>query len=157
MDIEIVDDEMPAGDQRKLMEQRLDMLQKILFGPRRFGGGQQDLPRSDIATEDERLGTMPEVLKLTPFHLPRLQRQPRVFAFQRLHTGQFVAGDDAFAWLAQPFRLAVERIEIVHFLIKIRFVGRREPIAEQVRLEIPFFLKASPHAAVRSAPQSPGL
>ena len=34
---------------------------------------------------------MPDVLKLPPFHLPRRQGQPRMFALQGLYSGQLIS------------------------------------------------------------------
>ena len=94
---------------------------------------------------------MPFVLELLAFHFPWLHGQVGVLAFQRLDAGQFISADHLVSLCDQVWRLLIHLVDVGHFLVKvfIRFFGR-QPTADQMRLEMSIFLKASPHDEVKS-------
>ena len=137
MGVEVVHHEMPAGRLRVAGKRACDMRGEIrlraAWPARRF----PNLARDHIPIEDERLCAMPEVLELAPPYLPRCHRQVGMHPFQGLHARQLIGADHPFA-VRRPRRCrAIERTNICHLGGKRRIVARREPIADQVRLEIP--------------------
>jgi hypothetical protein len=74
VNIQIVDDEMPAGDTRIAGNNGLHMRQEIGFRARRSHMGCQHMATRYITTDDKRQGSMPDIFKLTPFDLPWLHR-----------------------------------------------------------------------------------
>lgn len=60
-----------------------------------------DLAGDDIPTENKRAGAMPDVLKFAPLHFSGRQRQARMFAFQGLHSSQFISTHRVFSLFRQ--------------------------------------------------------
>jgi hypothetical protein len=76
-----------------------------------------------------------------------------MFAFQGLHAGQFVGGEHPFALRRQVGRLAIQFVDVGDLGIELLVTCGCEPVADQVWLKIPLFLKAEPHVVVISAPR----
>jgi len=72
--------------------------------------------------------------------LPRWgQRQTRVFAFQSLHSSQFIGAHHLLALMCQNGRLPVHCGYVFHFGLKVLIFTTSQPIAHQVRFEAPLF------------------
>jgi hypothetical protein len=156
MGIEIITDVVPFADGRFGADTALNMREKILFGARRLSGNGGNLPRSDVEIEGEGQRTVADVFELPAFDLARLHGQPGVFPFQGLHAGHLIQTLDAFTLFGQGWRLAIERIDVINFVLKFGIMLRGEPIAVQMRLDLGIFLKVSPRGAERSFRQCLG-
>ena len=108
-----------------------------------------NLPRDNIKIEHESECAVPDIFKLTPLHFTWQHRQIRMFAFQCLNARHFIHTFNALALFGQFRSLFVQPVDIADFVIKIGFIGRCQPITIQMRLDISFFLKASPHVEER--------
>jgi hypothetical protein len=78
------------------------------------------------------------VLKFTPFDLAWSQRQTKVFAFEGLDPRQLIGTHGHFSLLGSYACLFIDLTERFDLLFAPRIVGRGQPIADQMRLEIPF-------------------
>lgn len=145
MDVEIVDNEMPLAGGWIIGHRALDMGGEVLFRPRWATGRVQDSSCGDLEVDDETLRAMALILELLMLDLPPGHRQSGALALQGLHPAQFISGQDSLPLLGQNWRLAVQGVDILHFLVEA-FIGHGiQPIAHQMRFEIAVFLKASPH------------
>src|SRR5512135_3296585 len=97
MDVEVVTDEMPAGDLRISSYDRLHVGQKIFLRTRGSGMGSHQLSRHHVTTKNESTCAVARVLKLASLHFSRSQRQSWVLALQSLHPGQLIRADRPFA------------------------------------------------------------
>jgi hypothetical protein len=154
VDIETVRDEMPLADGGFGFHRALDVRDEVDFVA---GIPIGDLPNpasGNMEVDHKGLRAMSFVLELLAFHSPRLHGQVWMLAFQRLAAGQFIGADHLVSLGDQVRRLPVKLVEVGHLLIEvlIRFFGR-QPTADQMRLEMRIFLKASPHAEAKSVPQ----
>ena len=82
---------------------------------------------------------MPDIFELTAQDMARLHRQVRMFALERLHPSQFIRADGAFSCLGPLGGRRVEPTPLDNFLVALGIGDGREPIAEAMRLEPPFF------------------
>ena len=82
---------------------------------------------------------MPDIFELTAQDMACLHGQVRMFALQRLHPGQLIRADSAFSSLGPVGSRRVELTPLDNFLVAPRIWDGREPVAEAVRLEPPFF------------------
>lgn len=105
----------------------------------RTTSGRDDLAGRHIPADNKRPGAVANRLKLTTLHLPRCQRQARVFALQGLHPGQFIRAHHPFACGRQCGRLVVQGADILYFGVKLRVRCRGQPIPDQVGLQSVFF------------------
>jgi hypothetical protein len=78
-----------------------------------------NLTARHITRDNERTSAMSDVLKLSAFHLAWGQRQARVFAFQSLHSSQFIGAHHLLALLCQNWGLSVKAAYVSNFLIKV--------------------------------------
>lgn len=101
MGVQPVADDVPPLDLWCRLNQGLDMGEKIGFGAGRAASWGQDLAGDDIPTENKRAGAMPDVLKFAPLHFSGRQRQARMFAFQGLHSSQFISTHRVFSLFRQ--------------------------------------------------------
>lgn len=62
------------------------------------------------------------------FDLARPQRQSRLSPLQRLHPGQFIDANYLCSLLGQVRHLAIQGIDVQHFLIQLIVEGRRQPV-----------------------------
>ena len=81
MDIEVVTDNVPAGDQRIGGDDRLHMGQEILLRTRRAAKRGQQLSRDYIPGQNEATGSMTLVLEFASLHMTWCQRETGMFAF----------------------------------------------------------------------------
>ena len=139
VDVEVVDDEVPAaarrGRSRRVRWMWATKSASVRVGP--CGRG-DDLAGDDVAVEDEGAGAVADVLELAPLDLARGQRQAGVLALQGLHAGQLVGADHPLARAppapAPPGRARRRRPTFA----SNSGVGRRgQPVADAVRLESP--------------------
>jgi hypothetical protein len=82
---------------------------------------------------------MPEVLKLPPLHLPRGQRQTRMFALQGLYPGQLISAHHPFSGLGQGGSISVQVADVSDFGVKVLVLWGCQPIAHQMGLQVPLF------------------
>src|SRR5947207_8494424 len=82
---------------------------------------------------------MPDIFELTAQDMARLHGQVRMFALQRLHPGQLIRADSAFSSLGPVGSRRVELTPLDNFLVALCIWDGREPVAEAVRLQPPFF------------------
>jgi len=73
-----------------------------------------------------------------------------MLAFQGLYTGQLIGRNRAFALGGQRRGLRIQPVDVRNLRIELLIGLGRQPVADQVRFEIPLFLKAGPHAGVKS-------
>src|ERR1051326_453421 len=115
------------------------MGQAIGLGTRWSAKRCHDLSRDDIAAKNEGAGAMADIFKLAPFDFAWKQRQTGMFAFEGLDPGQLIGTDRSFSLLSQARSLFIQRTHGFDRFLPLRILRRRQPIADQVRLEIPFF------------------
>ena len=140
MDVQIVHHQVPASRRWVSGDHSLDMGQEIRLGPPLSTRRRDDPAAYYVPTEDERGCPMADVLELAPLDLARRQRQIRVLAFQGLHARQFVRAYDPFASRRQRRRgLLIDLTDIGDFGVEpiIALIRRRQPVADQMRFEIP--------------------
>ena len=82
---------------------------------------------------------MANVFKLLALYEARAHRQGWMFAFQGLDTCHFIGAHHAFAFLSQFWRLFVQAVDVVDFLVKVLILGSIQPIAYLMRFETTFF------------------
>src|ERR687885_1896116 len=138
MDVQIVHHKPPARRCRVTLDHLLHMRDEIRFRPRWPQERGNNLARHHVATQDTRTGAMPDVLKFAALDLARCQRQARMLALQRLHPGQFIRAHRAFALLRACGCLTIDRTDGADCLRQVLLRGRGQPVAAQMRLEIPF-------------------
>ena len=149
MDIEIVHYKMPADNQRLSLDGAFDMVEKIYLVSRATMGNRANLPTGDIQVHDERLHAVPDVLKFLVLYSAWSHRQRGMLAFQGLHATQFIRAHHPFTFLDQLWCLVVHPIDVFNLLVELLIINIRQPIADQVRLEVAFFLTASPRVWAR--------
>ena len=149
MDVEIVHHKMPADNQRLCLDGAFDMVEKIHLVSRATMGNRTNLPTGDIEVHDERLRTVPDVFKFLVLYSAWPHRQRGMLAFQGLHATQFIRAHHPFTFLDQLWCLVVHPIDVFNLLVELLIINIRQPIADQVRLEVAFFLKAAPHVWAR--------
>src|SRR5947209_10122334 len=115
------------------------MSQKICLGPRRSSVWGHQLSAGDIPTQDEGACAMTEIFKFASLHFSRSQRQSRMFALQGLDACQFISTYRPFALLSPLGGLVIELTDGYDGFFAMRISRWREPIADQMRLEIPLF------------------
>src|SRR2546429_2240540 len=139
MDVEVVTDKMPTGGLGIGGHHRLDMGQKICLGPRGASIRSHDLSCYHISTDNEGACAMANILEFASLHFPWSQRQSRMFALKGLHTGQFIRAHCAFSLFGQLWSLPIDLTDHRNGCFSLRISRRGQPIADQMRLEIPFF------------------
>ena len=149
MDVEIVHHKMPADNQRLCLDGAFDMVEKIHLVSRATMGNRTNLPTGDIEVHDERLRTVPDVFKFLVLYSAWPHRQRGMLAFQGLHPTQFIRAHYSFTFLDQLWCLVIHPIDVFNLLVELLIINIRQPIADQVRLEVAFFLKASLRVWVR--------
>jgi len=93
-----------------------------------------DLTAGHIERGDQRLGAVADVFKLAPFDLPRLQRQPRRRALQRLNARHFIDRHCCFFLCGALARRRVRRTDVSRLFLFVWIGLRRQPIAHLLRL-----------------------
>src|SRR5947209_2385378 len=139
MDVEVVTDKMPTGHVGIGSHHRLDMDQKIGLGPRGSCIGSHYLSCDHISTDDEGARPMANVLKFASLHFSGSQRQSWVFAFQCLDSGQFIGAHRPFSLFDQVASLSIDLADLPNDFFAMRINWWGQPIADQMRFEIPFF------------------
>ena len=154
MDVEIVRDKMPLCGLWFGSDSALDVLQEILFGAGGAGGTGRQPSCDNVKIEQKCEGTMSNIFKFTPLHFAGQHGQIGMFAFQRLDPGHFIGTFNALPLFGKFRGLFVQLVDIADFVIKISFIGRREPVPAQMWLNDSLFLKAWPHGEEKCFPQS---
>src|SRR5437879_5963213 len=139
MDVEVITDKVPAGDLGIGGHDGLHVSEKIVFLPRRSGGGSQQLSRHHIPTENEGACAVARILKLAALHFSRSQRQAGMLALQGLHPGQFIGTHRPFASFHEFGSLPINPTDGLNGCFSLRINWRSQPVADQMRLEILFF------------------
>src|SRR5215210_809265 len=140
MGVQIVHHEVPAFGRRIGGEHSLQMGQEIRLGSSLSARRRDDLAAYYVPTENERGCPVADVLELALFELARRQGQIRVLAFQGLHARQFVRAYDPLASRRQRRRgLSVDFTDVGDLRVEpiIAFSRRPQPVADQMRFEIP--------------------
>src|SRR5271165_3279120 len=137
MNVEIVHNEMPASAWVR-GNHVVHMRQKVGFRAPGSAGGSQDLAAGDLPTENERTRPMPQIFKLTAFDFAGGQGQSRMQPFERLHPSQFIGTHHFDALLCQLGSSLVQRTNRLDFRVELFVLGGGQPIADTVRLQIPF-------------------
>src|SRR5258708_23035845 len=138
MRIQIVTDDVPSRGLWVCCYQRLQMRQEITFRAGRTTKRSQYLSRHDVAAENKGARSMTNVLKFSPFHFSWSERQPSVFPFQCLYSCQLISTDSVFSLLNSTRSFLIHATDLFHRFCSI-FVDRRsQPVANHVRIEIPF-------------------
>jgi hypothetical protein len=154
VDIEVVSDEVPFGHAGIGLDRALDVVHKVCLissGAIRCGANPAG---GDIQVDDECLSAVPDVLILAPFHFAGSHGQARLSALQSLNATQFIGAHGPLTLASQFRRLAIQAIDVFDLFIELLIGSWRQPIADQVRLEITLFLKAAPRAEERCDLQS---
>ena len=76
-----------------------------------------------------------------------------MFSFQCLDAGQFIIADYPLALSRQFGRLMIQLINVRVFGLKLIIIPGRQPVADQMRFEISFFLKDVRRDGPKSARQ----
>src|SRR6266567_1394152 len=139
MDVEIITDNMPTHSLLVGGNDRLDMCQKIFLRARGACIGSHNLSRHHITTDNEGAGAVAKVLKLASLHFSGGQRQSWMLALQCLDPGQFIRAHRPFALFGQRFRLPIDLADCPNGFFFLRIRRRGQPIADQMRFEIPLF------------------
>ncbi len=139
MDIQIVTDDVPALGLWVSRNHRLHMCQEIGLCPRGSTCGGQNLSGDDMAAEDERPGSMTDIFEFAPLDFAWSQGQSRMLALQGLHPGQLVGTDRLFALRGQTGCLLIQGTDRFHCFVPMFIDRRGQPVADQMRLEIPIF------------------
>lgn len=139
MDIEVITDDVPTGDQRISGDEGLDMGQKIFLGACGTTKGSHQLSCHDIATQDKATGSMTFIFELLSLHMTWCQGETGMLTFECLHASQLIGTDGTFTLPGQHRCLVIHRTYRSDGLVFLRVCWRREPVTDQVRLEIPFF------------------
>ena len=82
---------------------------------------------------------MADIFKFAPLDFAWNQRQTGMLAFERLYSSQLIGTDRSFSLLSQAGSLFIQRTHRFDRFLPLRILGRRQPVADQMRLEIPFF------------------
>jgi len=82
---------------------------------------------------------MTKVLKFAAFHFSRGQGQAWMFAFERLHSCKLICTHGAFSLCGYLRRLLIHLTGRDDGCLSLWVGWRSEPIADQMRLEAPFF------------------
>src|SRR6266566_7090343 len=138
MGVQIVADDMPAGGLWIGCDHRLDVGQKIGFGPSGATDWCQDLAGDDIPADNEGAGAMSDVFELPSLDFADSQRQSWVLALQSLYACQFVGTHHLLPLWRQSRCGLIQSTDGSHGLLLTRVGWRSQPIADQVRLETPF-------------------
>jgi hypothetical protein len=89
-----------------------------------------------------------------PFNLAGGQRQARMFALQRLHSGQFIVIDHPFSLLGQLRGLLIQAVDVADLFIPVSLIQVwRQPITNLMGLDVPLFLKDVRRVGPKSIPQ----
>src|SRR6266853_1301342 len=139
MRVQPVTDDMPATGLQIGGDHGLQMRQEIGFGASGSTGRSQDAACYDIAADDEGARAMPHILKFSPLDLAWSQRQARMLAFEGLHSRQLVGTHGLFSLLGSLRRLFIHGADGFDLPFALRIWGWRQPVPDQVWLEIPFF------------------
>jgi hypothetical protein len=139
MNVEIIENEVPALGRRLGGDHGLEMGQEISFSPGFTRQRCDQLTGHHVSTQDERSRAVANVLELTAFDFARGHGQSWMFPFQRLHPGQLICADGSLSLLMALGCSAVGLAHVSHFGVKVRIVRWRQPVADAVGLQIPFF------------------
>src|SRR5688572_29583700 len=80
---------------------------------------------------------MADILKFTALDLAWRERQIFLLAFQGLHTSHLIGRNHPFAAFGQGRRFTIHLTHVSDFGVKLLVRRRCQPIANQVRFEIP--------------------
>src|SRR5438105_2548854 len=115
------------------------MSQKICLSACGTTERSHDLSADDISTQDKGASPMPKIFKFAPFDFSRSQGQTWVFAFQGLDSRQFIGTHRAFSLFGSLWSLLIDLAGRHNGFLALRISRWGKPIADQMRLEIPFF------------------
>ena len=107
MNVEVITDDVPTGDQRISRYHRLEMGQEIFFGARGTTKGSHQLSCHDIATQDKATRSMTFILEFASLHMTWCQREVGMLAFERLYARQLIGTDGAFTLLSDHWGLLI--------------------------------------------------
>ena len=138
MDVEVVTDDVPARDRGIGGDDGLHMGQEIFFGARGTTKGGNKLSRHHVATENKATGAMTLVLEFPSLYMAWGQWESGMRACKRLHAGQLIGTQCALTLPGQRRCLAIHCTDRSDALVFLRVCWRREPVADQMRLQIPF-------------------
>ena len=119
--------------------------------------GAEDLAGGDIERRDQALGAMPDILELTPFDMPRLHRQGRGGALERLNAGHLVDRHGVHILFGGSPRRLVDGADVGALGVEFGVRLRRQPITAAMRLEVRIFLKSARRSHARYSGQCPGV
>ena len=126
-------------DQRVSGHDGLHMCQEIFLGTRGPAKGRYQLSRHDVTAQDKATRSMTLILEFASLHMARCQREPGMLTFYCLHAGQLVGTHRALALLGQARRLPIHCTDGPDGFLALRILRWCEPVADQMRFEIPFF------------------
>jgi hypothetical protein len=139
MDVEVIRHDVPAGGGGIGGDGALDVGPEVRLGAGGTVGRRDDLAGHDIPIEDEAPGAMAEILELASLHHAGSQRQVGGDALQSLHPRHLIGAHHPLPLLGQLGRLPVQVADVLHLLVEILLVGRRQPIADEMGFEVPLF------------------
>jgi len=152
MDVKIVGDKMPTDDRQIGLDRTPNVIDKVFLGSCVAIGIPFDAASGYVEVDHEALGAVAHILELLPFNLTRRHAQGRVFALQGLYAAQLIDADHLLTLFRQFWRLPIQCVDVLYFLIKLLIEYRRQPVSDQMRFEIALFLKASPRVGARWYP-----
>ena len=126
------------------------MRQEIGFRTRGSTRGYQDFAGDDIAADNKGADAMADVLKFAPLDFARCQVQSCMPTFQGLDPSQLVRTHRLFSLLRQLGSLLVHHAERSYGFLPLLIHRRSQPIADQMRLEVPFLVVVHMRMVIRS-------
>ncbi len=137
--MQVVRDDMPPFCFPICCHDRLHVGQEILVCARRTTTRRDHFSDNNITAEDKSTCAMTNILEFSSFHFARCQRQFGMFALQCLDSGEFIGTDRALPLLRSLGSLRIDCTNLFDGLFPLFILRRRQPIADEARLEIPFF------------------
>jgi hypothetical protein len=111
------------------------MRQEVGLGPGRADGRGDDLAADDIAREDERAGTVADVLELASFDLAGHEREPGMLPLQGLDPSHLVGTHGSLALLGTAQRLVVDHIDLGDLRTQLLIGRRGQPVPDEMGFE----------------------
>lgn len=129
----------------------LDVLGEIHLGAGITDGWIENLSRSHLKIGNERLCSVSNILKFSPFFDAGFNRFRWVESFQCLDAGHLIRTDDMGSLLMQGNSPSISFANRVYLSIEtlVLFIFGIEPITGPVRLKVCFFLKSAPPIGAR--------
>ena len=150
--VQIIRDDMPTAYFRCAGDKRLEILRKVFFRAR-FANMTKDLAAGHVESGNQRLRAMADIFKFAPLGMAGLHRQPRCDALKRLDSRHFIDGQGSFSFLRALCGGGISGTNIKRFLLSVFIRFRRQPVADEMGLEVSLILKNARQTVEKRSPQ----